>query len=324
MNTTIYELMQAPVEQHDINWLKESLQAAISLEFATVPVYLCGMWSIKNQAPEEPAYAAIRSIVIDEMFHMGLACNMLTTIGGTPEINTEDALPKYPGPLPGRVRPSLRIALTGLTKDVVQKSYMEIEYPEAGPIALFLGEFYPTIGEFYDATLAAFGKLQPSEITGARQLTRGQKLFAVKTLADAEKAITRIKRQGEGTSQSPFSDDFGKELAHYYRFAEIWHEHKLIKNSQGQWKYEGDSIPFPEVYPMAEVPAHGYDESANFDVHFTGMLTHLQKAWELGKPQELANAVTAMFELEAPARQLMQTPIAGGAGNYGPDFRLNP
>jgi Ferritin-like len=50
------------------------------------------------------------------MFHMGLACNMLTTVNGTPEINTQAVIPKYPGALPGGVRPWLRVALTGLTK----------------------------------------------------------------------------------------------------------------------------------------------------------------------------------------------------------------
>jgi hypothetical protein len=314
--------MQVPAQEHDLSWLKESLQAAIRLEFATVPIYLCGMWSIINQDLAEPAYKAIRGIVLDEMFHMGLVCNMVTTIGGTPEVNAQDSLPEYPGPLPGGVRPWLTVALSGLTKDVVENTYMQIEYPEAGPIAFFRGESYPTIGEFYDAILEAFRKLQPSEMTGARQLTRGQKLFAIKTLADAEKAITRIKIQGEGTSQSPFSGDFGNELAHYYKFAEIYHERKLVKNSEGKWKYEGDPIPFPAVYPMAKVPPGGYSESAEFDVHFTNMLNNLQNAWTTGTGKELTKAVNSMFELETPARKLISTPIPGGVGNYGPDFRL--
>jgi hypothetical protein len=116
------------------------------------------------------------------------------------------------------------------------------------------GEVFPTIGEFYDAVLAAFKKLQALDITGDRQITRGTKLFAIKTIADAEKAINRIKRQGEGTSQPPFSDDFGTVLAHYYKLAEIYHECKQIKTADGKWKYEGDPIPFPEAFPMTKVP----------------------------------------------------------------------
>jgi hypothetical protein len=255
MSTKIYELMQVPAEEHGPDWLRKSLQAAVELEFATVPVYLCGMWSIRDQ--RGPVYDAIRAIVIDEMFHMALACNMLTTIGGTPEINTQADLPKYPGPLPGGVRPWLRVALTGLTKQVVENIYMQIEYPESGPLAMFAGESFPTIGEFYDAILDAFRRLNQSEITGARQVTRGQKLFAINALADAERAIDRIKRQGEGTSMSPFSDDIGQNPAHYYKFAEILRGRKLVETQDKKWKYEGKIIPFPEVLPVAEVPEGG-------------------------------------------------------------------
>lgn len=86
MKFSIFDLMQVPDEEQGIDWLKKSLQAAVKLEFATVPVYLCGMWSIIDQG--DPVVDMIRGIVIDGMFHMGLACNMLTSIGGTPEINT--------------------------------------------------------------------------------------------------------------------------------------------------------------------------------------------------------------------------------------------
>lgn len=323
MTTSIYDLLQVPLEKQDLGWLRESLQAAIELEFATVPVYLCGMWSIRDDAA--PARGAIRGIVIDEMFHMGLACNMLTTVGGVPRIDTADAVPKYPGPLPGGVRPWLRVSLAGLTKQVLEETYMQIEYPEGGPIAFFRGETFPTIGEFYDAILAAFQRLQASDITGQGQLARGQRLFAIKTVADAEKAIVRIKRQGEGTSQSPFSDDFETNLAHYYRFAEIFHERKLVKTQDGRWKFEGPALPFPEVLPMAEVPAEGYPaepKAQEFNRSYTAMLNHLQNAWANGSGAELGDAIAAMSDLEGPARELMEKPLPDGRGNLGPDFRL--
>ena len=82
ISTKILDLMQVPARGHDVNWLKQGLQAAVELEFATIPVYLCGMWSIQEQSG--PAYERINSIVIEEMLHMGLACNMLTTLDGTP------------------------------------------------------------------------------------------------------------------------------------------------------------------------------------------------------------------------------------------------
>jgi hypothetical protein len=264
--------------------------------------------------------------VIDEMFHMGLACNMLTTIRGTPEVNTQDVIPKYPGPLPGGVRPWLSVALTGLTKQMVERMYMEIEYPEGGPIAMFRGEAYPTIGQFYDAILEAFEKLAPSEITGERQIVRGSRLFAINSFADAKKAIDRIKRQGEGTSQSPYSEDMGTNPAHYYKFAEILHERKLVRTEGGKWKYEGDSLPFPEVLPVVEVPAEGYPAEAKaqeFDGSYTKMLNHLHNTWSKGDGEELQSAINIMVEeMAGPARELMEKTLPDGSGNFCPDFRL--
>jgi hypothetical protein len=321
MSTKIFDLMQIPAQEHDIGWLKESLQAAVELEFATIPVYLCGMWSIEEQSG--PAYERINRIVIEEMLHMGLACNMLTTLGGTPQINTQDVVPKYPGQLPGGVRPQLTVALTGLSKQVMADMYLQIEYPENGPVAFALGETFPTIGAFYDAILDAFKKLPASDFTGARQLTSsGLGLFTIKALADAEKAVNEIKQQGEGTSQSPFAVDFGGELAHYYRFAEIYHGRALVKTADGKFKYEGDPVPFPEVFPVAQVPPGGYPESHDFDQQFTALLNKLQSAWAKGSQSDLSGAVGIMFGLGDLARTLMQKPLPGGGGNFGPDFRL--
>jgi hypothetical protein len=322
MSTKILDLMRVPAEEHDINWLRESLQAAVELEFATIPVYLCGMWSIQEQSGA--AYERINSVVIEEMLHMGLACNMLTTLGGTPQINTQDVVPNYPGPLPGGVRPQLTVALTGLSQQVVEEMYMQIEFPEGGPVALALDETFTTIGEFYDAILEAFKTLQESDFTGARQLTSsGLGLFAVRALADAEKAVNLIKQQGEGTSQSPFAVDFGGELAHYYRFAEIHHGRALVKTADGKFKFEGDPVPFPAVFPVAQVPPGGYPESHEFDQQFTSLLNKLQSAWATGSQTDLRGAVAIMVGgLGDIARTLMQTPLPSGGGNFGPDFRL--
>ena len=213
-----------------------------------------------------------------------------------------------------------------MTKEVVLNTYMQIEYAESGPIALFQGMTYPTIGAFYDALLAAFRQVSPGTITGARQLTAGEPVgvFAINTLADAERAIEKIKEQGEGTSQSPLAVDFGDELAHYYRFAEIYHGRTLVQTPDHHWAYDGTPIPFPDVYPMAEVPAGGYPESRAFDELYTSVLNLLQAAWEQGSQAQLGQAIGAMFKLAAPARELMQKPRPDGKGNFGPSFLLIP
>lgn len=326
-NFSITELLHTESANRDIDWLKSSLNAAIQLELATLPPYLCAWWSIKDSGA--PAAGLIRSVLIEEMLHMGLVANMLTTIGGTPKIST--VLPTYPGPLPGGVRPQLTVYLAGLSKTYLDEVCKQIEYPESGPIAFFAGETYPTIGAFYDAILVAFQELNPT-MTGANQLvdTVGtHQLYAINTLADVEKAINEIKVQGEGTSLSPDADEFGDQLAHYYKFDEISHGRKLIK-VDGVWRYAGDVVPFPETYPMAQVPEGGWKNPSSevqqlldqFNNAFKLVLDNLEDAWTTGNLGKLGIAIGLMFQLKDPAVQLMQIPLPDGSGNYGPDFLI--
>jgi hypothetical protein len=141
---SIIDLMRVAPNDRDPDWLKRALQWAVELEFSTVPPYLCGLWSIID--PGHPVRGYLGDIVLQEMLHMGLACNMLATLGGVP--NIRGRLPSYPAPLPGGVRPELRVWLAGFSRAMVRGVYMEIEYPEGGPITRFLTETFPTIGHF--------------------------------------------------------------------------------------------------------------------------------------------------------------------------------
>jgi Ferritin-like len=321
----IASLMQVPKPGRDVVWLRESLQAGIELELSTIPLYLCAMWSIKTQSGD--VYDQIKKVVFQEMFHLGLVCNLLTTIGGTPRLASPSSVPKYPGSLPGGVRPTLNVYLSGLTRQVVKEVFMEIEYPQAGPIAFALTTTYPTIGDFYDAVSDAF-VTNAASITGANQLTASNSLLgsltAITTPDQVRRAIGMIKEQGEGTTQSPEATDFGSELAHYYRFAEIYHGKKLIKMATGDWKYEGDDVPFPEVYPVARVPAGGYPDipaAVAFDKLFTKLLHQLELAWANGDQDQLDDAMLLkMRELTGLARSLMQTPLDAGAFTCCPGF----
>jgi len=40
MSRKITELLQIPSDRHDLEWLKQGLQAAIELELATLPVFV--------------------------------------------------------------------------------------------------------------------------------------------------------------------------------------------------------------------------------------------------------------------------------------------
>jgi hypothetical protein len=324
----IVELMGVERSERDVDWLQQALQSAVELEFSTIPAYLSGMWSIQEQSGE--VYDLIRSVVLEEMLHMGLACNMLRGIGGTPQITP----PVYPGPLPGGVRPELEVYLAGLSQETVEM-YMQIELPEH-PVAAE-AEDYPTIGAFYDAILEAFQTLSPPISTEGQlttELTVGvpdppgpdktiqEDLNQLGSLGDVEQAIATIKDQGEGTSLSPDAPEYGGELAHYYRFGEIYHGRHLVPTPEG-WQWAGDPVEFPACYPVARVPSGGYPDvpaSQAFDERYSQLVGHLENAWGTGGQNELDRAIGAMFSLYDLAQPLVTTPLPGGGGNYGPDF----
>ena len=64
--------------------LKELLNNAVILEFATIPIYLQAMWTIKDNKCE--VAKSIRNIFQEEMLHMAMVCNMIAGIGGEPKI----------------------------------------------------------------------------------------------------------------------------------------------------------------------------------------------------------------------------------------------
>jgi hypothetical protein len=330
MHRSIVELMRSPSEQHDLQWLQESLQAAVELELSTIPPYLCALWSIKDTGSD--AYQLMQSVVLEEMLHMGLACNMLTAIGCVPVLNNN--IPAYPGHLPGGVRPELTVYLAGLSKNYLENVFMQIEFPERGPIALTAdGNIYPTIGAFYDAISSAFRTLQPSlsrknQLDGATLNT--YPIYLITTLDDVLKAISEIKEQGEGTWKSPEAIGFGGELAHYYKFGQIFYGKYLERQSNGTWEYTGGAIPFPSVFPMAPIPVGGYvnppkivvDQLTEFNKLFASMLDMLQNAWANGSEDDLNSAIRIMFLLKPKAIALMNIPLPDGNGVYGPDFLL--
>src|SRR5260370_36487395 len=95
-------MMTATPEIGTLDELKDYLQTAIMLEHATLPADLCAWWSLDDSKPGNDAIAKIiRGIALQEMLHMGLACNLLKAIGGTPKINAPDFVPRFPDYLPG-------------------------------------------------------------------------------------------------------------------------------------------------------------------------------------------------------------------------------
>lgn len=324
------EVMRVTPGDRDLDWIKRSLNVAIALELATLPPYLCAFWSIKNPDKRGVCRTASRlilGVVYEEMRHLGLVCNILNAVGGQPEIVS--ALPVYPTQLPGNVEPTLTVTLAGLTKEQVG-TFMDIERPEQ-PLARRAAREYPTIGAFYTDLERAFRAVRPA-ISADRQInTRVIDLTAVTSLDDVTDALRSIKEQGEGTAQTP---EPGGELAHYYRFGELYYERRLeFDEDTGTWAFNGEPVDFPraeDIYPMAELPAGGWHRPSAkvrsrldaFNDGLLGMLGLLESAWRSGSGDDLFRSIVEMTKLTPLATAVMELPIPGrSTHNYGPDFR---
>ncbi len=248
--------------------VQRALQKAIELEHATLPTYLYSFYSLGDSNKEMAKI--LLTVIMEEMLHFALASNTLNGVGGSPDIDKPDFIPKFPGHLPCGVESGLMVHLLRFSLDHVHKTFMVIEEPEDPlnfPVALAVEERL-TIGEYYTRIEKKIRELGPGIFTGdaRRQVTGGfppSELFPVTDVASASKAIELIKEQGEGTTTSPL--DPQHQLAHYYRFAEIWHGKKLEPvpdpppgtPPDQRYRYDGPDIPFDPkgVFPVIADPA---------------------------------------------------------------------
>jgi len=315
-----------------------ALNGAVTLEFATIPPYLTALWTIKDEL--HPLACSLRNILQEEMLHLALVCNMLVSIGGEPQISS--AAPTYPGKLPLGVHPELTVPLGRFSKPMLQV-FMEIERPEhIDPAHEIVDEEIGieghadfTIGQLYGRLLSSFRQLDP-EFSQDRQVTGPLSWIPILSLDDVEKAIDIIERQGEGSIGRP--EERRGHLAHYWRFAEMYHLQRLEKDESGSWRL-GTPIDFDfdsDVWPVANIPEGGYrlDPASEpeafhllrqFNTTYSKLLDYLQGTWSGENGQAMIlKAIEAMFDLEKYAKPLMQMRRPEDDLNYGPDFRYIP
>src|SRR4051794_9401049 len=188
--------------------VQAALQKAIQLEHATIPPYLYALYSLDSSKNGNIA-RMIQSVVIEEMLHMTLACNILNALGGDPVLDDPTLLP-YPKALPGAVEGDLTVHLEPFSLDLVQRTFMKIEEPENPllfPVAAALAEEPITIGQFYTEIknqIIALGDAAFSS-TARNQITPDlmDDAIVVTNVDTASQAIDTIVEQGEGTPQSP-------------------------------------------------------------------------------------------------------------------------
>ena len=232
--------------------LQPLVKAAIQLEFATIPPYLTAMLSLAPGANRE-IWGSIHAVVVDEMLHFAIGCNLLNALGGRPSIDDAGFVPCYPGPLPMSIGGGFEVGLEPFSLDLMTRVFMEIEEPEhpidIPDVAAALPTF-GTIGQFYSALIAKIQALGNGIFVGdpARQVMSAnwfpRRLFPITNAADAVRALTQVVEEGEGTPLAPVNPE--GEIAHYYRFQEIAKLKRIAKDTSVPegYSFSGQKIPF--------------------------------------------------------------------------------
>jgi Ferritin-like len=329
------------------------LQAAVELELAVIPPYLCGLYSMHPQGNEQ-VKLIIRSVVVEEMLHLILAANVLNAIGGRPRVAGEEYAPRYPHELPDGVILDLR----PFSPQAVE-AFLKVENPQydhqttAEEDALLaprrpqlhtsrvarLEPKYKTVGAFYAAVVE--GLTREAERIGeaelfcgdpSRQITReyyyagGGGPISVTNLDTACASLDEIVDQGEGDMHSMYDED--GDLAHYYRFEEIKYDRSYLPSDDaGKPTGAAIGVDYATVYPMLVNPRDAdYTDpelraaSGAANQTWSDLLRRIDAACD-GDPGTLLPAVHCMFTLRNQAQALLANPLEDHEGRHaGPTF----
>ncbi len=329
----------APIS--DVDRLREALQTAIELEHATIPAYLCALYSLhptRNRAVAE----RIESVVMEEMLHMVQAANVLNAIGGTPRLTAPDFVPRYPTTLPhsdGRIVVSLR----RFSPEAID-TFLRIERPER-PGAPPRADRYHTIGQFYAAIEAGLEELARSgplftgdvshQVGGDQVYGMAGRVVVVTDLDSALAGLRQIVDQGEGIDHTIHDGDASlgdhEDLAHYYRFDEIRHRRcyrpsdtprtgptgaPLLVDYEAVWPMRTD--PRVEELPPGSAVRRLAEE---FNQTYAELLQTLERSLT-GDPASMTEAVGLMWALRWQAEGLMRTPCGPDGATAGPSFQF--
>ncbi len=325
-----------------------SLQWAIELEHATLPPYLCALYSLDPERNPEAVHV-VASVFAEEMLHLALAANLLNAVGGRPRLDVPEMLPPHPRPLPHGDR-SLQLSLVPFGPEAIE-AFLRIEKP-APPGAPPEDDAYETIGQFYDAVEeglrglcdrlgedAVFSGDPARQVTSAHFRNSAGRLFAVTGLTSALAALEEIVEQGEGTARGEVWDGDRDvfhperdEVAHYYRFQELKAGRRYRRGDTPESGPTGEpvAVDFGGVRPMrrnprlADHPPGSEIRAAQeeFNRTYCGILHLLELAFD-GSPGMLPVAVGTMYALKAQAEALMSMPDEGGT-TAGPTFEYVP
>ena len=311
-----------------IEKLREYLQDALEIEFATIPLYLTALYSIRDGC-NTWASRLIRGVVMQEMLHLTQSANLLISVGGRPIIDSPNAVPKYPAKgLPGGVLPNLEISLRRFSLQQIHDVFMAVEYPhyrtrnQNDPqfLSNTIGQFYIQIEECMEYLLTVkkqniFCDCADKQVKWPYQNDYGT-VHIVTNMATAKQAILEIIEQGEGNGPgNPVYLDTG-DYSHFYKFKEIYCQHQLVKHGT-KYSFSGPNITFNPngVWSMRDNPsksglgtANVYNAARAFNRLYHSLLKALQVVFD-SNPGGMSGALPIMESLELHGKQLMRDPM---------------
>ncbi|MGN9788128.1 ferritin-like domain-containing protein [Nonomuraea sp. ZG12] len=337
---------RGPARIDTLDSLREHLQWAIELEHATLPPYLCALYSLDPERNPD-AVEVLGGVFVEEMLHLALAANLLNAVGGRPRLDTPGMVPPHPRPLP---HSDIELSLLPFGPEALEM-FLRIERP-APPGAPPEGDGYETIGQFYDAIEQSLRDLcerlgeqevfcgDPArQLSGAHFRHTAGNLFAVKDLESALGALEEIVEQGEGTArgevwdgdQDIFHPD-RDEVAHYYRFQELKLGRRYQRGDTPQSGPTGEpvTVDLAAARPMRPDPRlsdHAPGDpirtaQEQFNATYCTLLNQLEQAFN-GDPTMLGVATGTMYAVKAQAAALMELPDGNGTV-AGPTFEYVP
>lgn len=325
--------------------LASALQLALHVELTTIPTYLTALYSIEEGTNEEAA-RLIESVVMEEMLHLVLVANIMNAVGIEPSIL--DAAPSYPQHLP--IGDGLKVELLPFSRKAL-KQFRAIERPDPrrDPAPPKNGRFR-SIGDAYayiDRLLTKHARTADHPFPGDPRRQVGPNHFyygsggdalAVTDLRSAKKAVHEIVHQGEGR-RGTIRDDTrhqgeGLDLAHYYRFDELYRGRHYRKRDTEKSGPTGAplAVDLDAVHPMRRRPSartlpKGSDLRAlavEFNERYAELLQVLHRAFR-GEPHLLQEAVPVMIDLKWRAVALMRMPVSStDRRTAGPSFDWPP
>jgi hypothetical protein len=272
------------------------LTQAAELEHEILCCYLFCTFCMKDSTDEGLTEAqleavrrwrrAINDVAVQEMIHLATACNLLTAVGGAPQLRRPN-LPTASSAYPAGFR--LQLMPFGVT---ALDQFIQLERPEAlaseapggyraGAVTLDrMGDIFSsernfeTVGELYRGVQDGFRYL--AQKLGEKQLFVGPDeaqtadpyftmpgLIPVHDLASALAAINVIVDQGEGASPD-------SEQSHYNRFVSIRREYGDILASDPAFQPARPVVANPHTMghgdPSGEVQMNRIDDPFSADV----------------------------------------------------------